>query len=219
MSLIKNLIKEPEIKSKVKHDSTNNSDEEKKVKPIIKSALDLQRLKLEKLMKNPDKPVIIPEHRRDKDFMQSVPTFVRNVMGSSAGAGSGEFHVYRHLRRKEYARQKMIQSKSHQELLDDEYQQKIEDNRRISEEKTAKKRAKRLKKKGRGKRTKQSDAKDNVASEDENSNDSEPEIEENKGTENEDFNKVSNSAPDFNVDKNEIANNDNTNKQEENLNK
>lgn len=32
-------------------------------------------------------------------------------MGSSAGAGSGEFHVYRHLRRKEYARQKFIQEK------------------------------------------------------------------------------------------------------------
>lgn len=30
-------------------------------------------------------------------------------MGSSAGAGSGEFHVYRHLRRKEYARLKQIQ--------------------------------------------------------------------------------------------------------------
>ena len=29
-------------------------------------------------------------------------------MGSSAGAGSGEFHVYRHLRRKEYARQRQI---------------------------------------------------------------------------------------------------------------
>lgn len=33
-------------------------------------------------------------------------------MGSSAGAGSGEFHVYRHLRRKEYARQKQIQEQS-----------------------------------------------------------------------------------------------------------
>lgn len=33
-------------------------------------------------------------------------------MGSSAGAGSGEFHVYRHLRRKEYARQKYMEEKA-----------------------------------------------------------------------------------------------------------
>lgn len=53
MSLIKNLIKEPETKSKSKKDSENSSDDEKKVRPVIKSAIDLQRLKLEKLMKNP----------------------------------------------------------------------------------------------------------------------------------------------------------------------
>lgn len=125
------------------------SDTEDKIenKPIvIKNATDLQRLKLEKLMKNPDKPVVIPEPPRSKS-LAPPPDFVRNVMGSSAGAGSGEFHVYRHLRRKEYARQKFIQGKSEKEKLDDEYHEKIELNRKKAEERTAKKRAKRLKKK------------------------------------------------------------------------
>ncbi|CAD7089427.1 unnamed protein product [Hermetia illucens] len=126
---------------------SSEGDKEKKPRPIIRTAVDLQRLKLEKLMKNPDKPVIIPETPKEKDFLQSVPTFVRNVMGSSAGAGSGEFHVYRHLRRKEYARQKFIQAKSLREQLDDEFQAKLEKNRLDAESKTAKKRAKRQKKK------------------------------------------------------------------------
>ncbi|CAH1707600.1 unnamed protein product [Aphis gossypii] len=75
------------------------------------------------------------------------PEFVRNVMGSSAGAGSGEFHVYRHLRRKEYARQKHIQVKAEKELLEEAYRQKILENKQMAEERTAKKRAKRLKRK------------------------------------------------------------------------
>ncbi|XP_025991997.1 PRKR-interacting protein 1 homolog [Solenopsis invicta] len=124
------------------------SDEEKdEEKPIVpKTAVDLQRLKLMKLMKNADKPIILPERPKVKNT-PSVPEFVRNVMGSSAGAGSGEFHVYRHLRRKEYARQKFIQEKAHKELLDEEYHQKLEENKKLAEEVTAKKRAKRLKKK------------------------------------------------------------------------
>ncbi|RLU24143.1 hypothetical protein DMN91_004353 [Ooceraea biroi] len=121
-------------------------DEEKPV--VAKTAADLQRLKLLKLMKNVDKPVILPERPKAKNT-PSVPEFVRNVMGSSAGAGSGEFHVYRHLRRKEYARQKFIQEKAHKELLDEQYHHKLEENKRLAEEATAKKRAKRLKKKQR----------------------------------------------------------------------
>lgn len=122
-------------------------DDKDEPKPIIiRNCTDLQRLKLEKLMKNPDKPIIIPERPKERG-VPNVPDFVRNVMGSSAGAGSGEFHVYRHLRRKEYARQKYMQEKAHLEKLDEEYHKKIEENRKLAEERTAKKRLKRLKKK------------------------------------------------------------------------
>ncbi|XP_055594235.1 PRKR-interacting protein 1 homolog [Uranotaenia lowii] len=129
---------------------TTDKDFEKK-KFVVRNAADIQRAKLEKLMKNPEKPIIIPEGPRDRDFSSSIPSFVRNVMGSSAGAGSGEFHVYRHLRRKEYARQKQIQDKSRSELLDDEFQAKLEKNKQDADERTAKKRAKRQKKKAKQK--------------------------------------------------------------------
>ncbi|KAL5240647.1 hypothetical protein ACI65C_008057 [Semiaphis heraclei] len=126
----------------VEKDSSKTTE----VKKVVKNATDLQRLKLERLMKNPDKPVYIPEPRSDKKSPH-VPEFVRNVMGSSAGAGSGEFHVYRHLRRKEYARQKHIQVKAEKELLEEAYRQKILENKQMAEGRTAKKRAKRLKRK------------------------------------------------------------------------
>lgn len=74
--------------------------------------------------------------------------------GSSAGAGSGEFHVYRHLRRKEYARQRFIEEQAKKEEMDRKFKEMVEANKRKAEERTAKKRAKRLKKKERMKRAK-----------------------------------------------------------------
>ncbi|GFT68014.1 PRKR-interacting protein 1 homolog [Nephila pilipes] len=153
----------------------------KEQKPFVpKTPTDFQKLKLERLMANPDKPVIIPDMPKEKKGF-TVPEFVRNVMGSSAGAGSGEFHVYRHLRRKEYTRQKMIDEKAEREKLDEEYQNKILENRRIMEERTAKKRAKRLKRKARIKMLKSSkglvktdekkEAEKNYSSEEESSED------------------------------------------------
>ncbi|XP_060522010.1 PRKR-interacting protein 1 homolog [Cylas formicarius] len=131
----------------MKNDREDKQESEKVQKPVVvRTTVDYQRMKLEKLMKNPEKPIIIPERPKERGSPH-VPDFVRNVMGSSAGAGSGEFHVYRHLRRKEYARQKYMQEKAAREKLDEEYKEKLEQNKKLAEQRTAKKRAKRLKKK------------------------------------------------------------------------
>lgn len=175
--------------------SENKQKEDEK--PIVaKTAVDLQRLKLMKLMKNPEKPIILPERPKPKNT-PTVPEFVRNVMGSSAGAGSGEFHVYRHLRRKEYARQKFIQEKGKKEMLDDEYHKKLEENKKLASELTAKKRAKRLKKKQKWKQKKKVKPADgnkgegNHSSTDEPSDDEEPD---DNNTTNKSENDKSNSA-------------------------
>lgn len=118
----------------IKDLTSKPKDFKAKGKYVVRTPVDQQRIKLEKLMEHPvnylfnglyanlqtrftylqDKPVVIPASKQQKNLLAAVPTFVRNVMGSSAGAGSGEFHVYRHLRRKEFARQKQIQHKSRQ---------------------------------------------------------------------------------------------------------
>ncbi|XP_027219090.1 PRKR-interacting protein 1 homolog [Penaeus vannamei] len=113
---------------------------------VVRNATDLQRLKLEKLMKNSEKLAFIPDRPKDKKFSDPAE-FVRNVMGSSAGAGSGEFHVYRHIRRREYARQEFLNQMKDKDNLNHEYHEKIEENRRALEAKTAKKRAKRQRQK------------------------------------------------------------------------
>lgn len=137
-------------------ENKKSDDEKREVKKFVaRTPVEVQRAKLSKLMEKPDKEINIPQlYKKPSDISSTAPSFVRNVMGSSAGAGSGEFHVYRHLRRKEYARQKQIEQKSRQEELDDEFVRKIEENRLKADEKTAKKRAKRMKKKLRTKKKK-----------------------------------------------------------------
>jgi len=141
-------------RSNGKEDSPSTTHE----KIPAKTAADLQKLRLERLMKNPDKPVHIPDRPKDRQF-RPPPEFVRDVMGSSAGAGSGEFHVYRALRRREYSRQEYLHKTSDKSDMDDEYHQKLEENKRVAEEKTAKKRAKRQRAKQKAKLRKMEKAK------------------------------------------------------------
>ncbi|XP_068945535.1 PRKR-interacting protein 1 isoform X2 [Petaurus breviceps papuanus] len=118
----------------------------KEPQPLVipKNAAEEQRLKLERLMKNPDKTVPIPE-KINEWAPRPPPEFVRDVMGSSAGAGSGEFHVYRHLRRREYQRQDFMDAMAEKQKMDAEFQERLQRNKMTAEEQTAKRRKKRLK--------------------------------------------------------------------------
>jgi Protein of unknown function (DUF1168) len=73
--------------------------------------LERQRVQLSKLLKDPAKPVNIPAPPKEKTI-RPPREMMKNVQGSSAGAGSGEFHVYKANRRREYERLKLMEEMS-----------------------------------------------------------------------------------------------------------
>lgn len=74
---------------------------------------------------------------------------MKNVQGSSAGAGSGEFHVYKASRRREYERLKMMEESARKEAEDAQFERKRKEAEEQAAAKTAKNRARRQKKKER----------------------------------------------------------------------
>jgi len=77
----------------------------------------------------------------DNDFVR--PEKVENPYGSTAGAGSGNFHVYRHARAREKERLKQMDDNEYEQKIEADFQQKVEQNAREDELKTEKNRKKR----------------------------------------------------------------------------
>jgi Protein of unknown function (DUF1168) len=72
-----------------------------------RNALEKQRQQLDRLLKDPSKLAAIPAPPKEK-AIRPPREMMKNVQGSSAGAGSGEFHVYKASRRREYERLKSL---------------------------------------------------------------------------------------------------------------
>ncbi|KAI2631678.1 DUF1168-domain-containing protein [Xylaria nigripes] len=85
------------------------------------------------------------------------PEIVTNVQGSSAGAGSGEFHVYKASRRREYERLRRMDAEVAREVADAEFERGTEEKRRKDDEKTRRNREKREKKRRAKERAKTAD--------------------------------------------------------------
>ncbi|KAK9328787.1 hypothetical protein V1520DRAFT_345050 [Lipomyces starkeyi] len=107
------------------------------------------RTQLSSLAKNPNKEIVIPRPKSPSDLIPPPPELVTNVQGSSAGAGSGEFHVYKQARRREMERTKIFEEQREKENMLKEFEERREQMRALDEERTNKKREKR-RKRGKG---------------------------------------------------------------------
>ncbi|KAF9050765.1 DUF1168-domain-containing protein [Hymenopellis radicata] len=114
------------------------------------SAVDKQRQQLDRLLKDPSKPIYVPPPPQEK-FIRPAREMMKNVQGSSAGAGSGEFHVYKAGRRREYERLAILAEQSQKEIDEREFEQRRQEAAAIADSKTTKNRNKRQKRKERTK--------------------------------------------------------------------
>lgn len=104
-----------------------------------------------------DKPLELPVAPSAKR-LALPPEMVANVQGSSAGAGSGEFHVYKASRRREFERLRLMDEDIAKQKNDAEWEGKLEELRKGDEAKTNKNKAKREKAKARKGKSKAGDA-------------------------------------------------------------
>ncbi|KAL8874895.1 MAG: hypothetical protein Q9192_009129, partial [Flavoplaca navasiana] len=141
-------------------ESIPTSADPRSKRPLKRRALtpvSAQANQLEALFAKPDVSIPLPSTTVSKrSTLAPPPEIVANVQGSSAGAGSGEFHVYKASRRREYERVKQMEEQVAREKADEEYERTMEEKRKRDEEKTSrnKKRRERMKarkgKKGKG---------------------------------------------------------------------
>ena len=111
-----------------------------------------QASQVDALFAHVEKDVVIPITATKDAVAKRLappPEIVANVQGSSAGAGSGEFHVYKASRRREYERLRLMDEETKKEKDSEEFEKKKEELKQKDEAKTNKNKARREKAKAR----------------------------------------------------------------------
>lgn len=107
-----------------------------------------QASQVDALFANPDREIRIPDGTKART-LAPPPEIVTNVQGSSAGAGSGEFHVYKASRRREQERVKAMEEEIRKEKDIAEFEQQREEQEAKESKRSSKNKARRDKAKAR----------------------------------------------------------------------
>ncbi|KAL1883089.1 hypothetical protein VTK73DRAFT_10015 [Phialemonium thermophilum] len=132
-------------------ESIPTSADPRSKRPVKKRAVSpiaVQAKELEALFARPDQEIRVPPpgSSRQRPRLPPPPEIVTNVQGSSAGAGSGEFHVYKASRRREYERLRQMDEEMRREKEAEEFERARREREARDAEKTRKNREKREKK-------------------------------------------------------------------------
>ncbi|KAH8899558.1 hypothetical protein GQ53DRAFT_816686 [Thozetella sp. PMI_491] len=129
-------------------ESIPTSSDRRSKRPTKKRALtpvSSQAASVDALFAKPEQEIRIPTGPVAKR-LAPPPEIVTNVQGSSAGAGSGEFHVYKASRRREYERLRLMDEETRKEQATAEFELTKQEREAKDDEKTRKNREKREKK-------------------------------------------------------------------------
>ncbi|KAI9846143.1 MAG: hypothetical protein M1838_001379 [Thelocarpon superellum] len=136
-------------------ESIPTSRDARSQRPTKKQALtpsSAQASQLNALFARPEREIIIPPSATRDGLPKTLaapPEIVANVQGSSAGAGSGEFHVYKASRRREYERLRLMDEEVKKEKEAHEFERRREELKSRDEAKTSRNKARREKLKAR----------------------------------------------------------------------
>jgi hypothetical protein len=129
-------------------ESIPTSADPRSKRPLKKRAVDhtpasAQAASVTALFAKPDQEIRIDPSTSQRRQPGPPPEIVANVQGSSAGAGSGEFHVYKASRRREYERLRAMDEEVEKERDAEVWEREKKEREERDREKTRKNREKR----------------------------------------------------------------------------